>query len=85
MSGNQEKRIQALEQRYPPAVSPEIRVCAERLAVEAGVSADVLIAEAERLMYAAGPPYRVEQVAAMIAGETGRTVAEVLAEARARI
>jgi len=29
------------------------------------------------------PPYSVGRVAAMIAGETGRTVAEVLAEARA--
>jgi cytidine deaminase len=83
MSTQQEKRIQALEQRYSPAISPEVRACAERFAVEAGVSADELIAGAERLMTAARPPYSVEQVATMIAGETGRTGAEVLAEARA--
>lgn len=85
MSGNYGKRLQALEQHYPPAISPEIRACAERLAAEAGVSADELIAEAKRLMQAARPPYSLERVAAMIAGETGRTIADVLAEARARI
>lgn len=83
MSGTYGKRLHALEQHYSSVVSPEIRACAERLAVEAGVSADELIAEAERLMQAAGRPYSVERVAAMIAGETGRTGAEVLAEARA--
>ena len=56
MSGNYGRRLQALEQHYPPAISLEIRACAERLAAEAGVSADELIA-----------------------GETGRTIADVLA------
>ncbi len=83
MSSNYGKRLQALEQNYPPVISPEIRACAERLAVEAGVSTKELIDEAELLMYAAGPPYSVERVAAMIAGKTGQPIAEVLAEARA--
>lgn len=78
------KRLRALEQNYPPVISPEIRACAERLAAEAGVGTDELIAEAVLLMYAAGPPYSVERFAAMIAGETGRTGAGMLAEARDR-
>lgn len=78
MSGNYGKRLQALEQHYPPAISPEIRACAERLAAEEGIQADELIAEAERLMVAAGPPYNVERVATMIAGERGTSMADVL-------
>lgn len=65
-------------------ISSEIRACAVRLAAEAGVGADELIAEAELLMYAAGPPYSVERFAAMIAGEAGRAGAGMLAEARDR-
>ncbi len=84
MSSNYGKRLQALEQNYPPVISPEIRARTERLAAETGVSTDELIAEAELLMYAAGPPYSVERVTAMIAGETDRTGAGMFAEARDR-
>ncbi|MGI8403219.1 MAG: hypothetical protein ACR2OE_00360 [Thermomicrobiales bacterium] len=85
MSGNQEKGIQALEHSYSATISPEIRACAERLAAEEGIQADELIAEAEWLMVTAGPPYNVERVAAMTAGERGTSMADVLSEARARL
>lgn len=84
MSSNYGKRLQALEQNYPPVISPEIRACAERLAAEAGVSTDELIDEAELLIYAAGPPYSVERVKAMIAEGMYRSGAGMLAEARDR-
>ncbi len=71
MGGTYGKRLHALEQRDPPVLSLEIRAYAERLVAEAGVSADELIAEAERLMRAVGPPYSMQQAAALNAGETG--------------
>jgi len=75
-----EKRLEALEHTYQ---STEQRAITAHIAEETGTSAVALEAEAERIMCAAGPPYTLERLVAVVAAETGQDPAQLLADTRA--
>jgi hypothetical protein len=79
---NHEQRLKGLEHTYQ---STEQRAITARIAEETGISPAALEAEAERIMCAAGPPYTLERLAAVVTAETGQDPAQLIAHARAGI
>ncbi len=77
---NQEQRLEALEHTYQSTAQ---RAITAHIAEQTGISAAALEAEAERIMRAAGPPYTLERLAAVVAALTGQDPAQLIADARA--